>query len=38
MTIGLAYSAQEINKLPREKHDMNLDYIVTEKQCLFNEY
>ena len=30
ITVGLAYSAQEINKLPREKHDMNLDYIVTE--------
>ena len=38
ITVGLAYSVQEINKLPREKHDMNLDYIVTEKQCLFNEY
>ena len=37
-TVGLAYSAQEFNKLPREKHDMNLDYIVTEKQCLFKEY
>ena len=38
ITVGLAYSAQEINKLPREKHDMNLDYIVTEKECLFNAY
>ena len=38
ITVGLAYSAQEIKKLPREKHDMNLDYIVTEKQCLFNTY
>ena len=38
ITIGLAYSAQEINKLPREKHDMNLDYIVTEKECLFNAH
>ena len=38
ITVGLAYSAQEINKLPREKHDMNLDYIVTEKECLFNTY
>ena len=35
ITVGLAYSAQEINKLPREKHDMNLDYIVTEKECFF---
>ena len=38
ITIGLAYSAQEFNKLPREKHDMNLDYIVTEKECLFKAY
>ena len=38
ITVGLAYSAQEINKLPREKHDMNLDYIVTEKECLFNAH
>jgi len=37
-TVGLAYSAQEFNKLPREKHDMNLDYIVTEKECLFKAY
>ena len=36
ITVGLAYSALEINKLPREKHDMNLDYIVTEKECFFN--
>ena len=38
ITVGLAYSAQEFNKLPREKHDMNLDYIVTEKECLFKAY
>ena len=38
ISVGLAYSAQEINKLPREKHDMSLDYIVTEKKCLFNAY
>jgi 5-formyltetrahydrofolate cyclo-ligase len=37
-TVGLAYSAQEFNKLPHEKHDMNLDYIVTEKECLFNAH
>ena len=36
ITVGLAYSAQEIYNLPREKHDMNLDYIVTEKECFFN--
>ena len=38
ITVGLAYSAQEINKLPREKHDMNLDYIVSEKEWLFNAH
>ena len=38
ITVGLAYSAQEFNKLPREKHDMNLDYIVTEKECLFKAH
>ena len=38
ITVGLAYSGQEFNKLPREKHDMNLDYIVTEKECLFNAH
>ena len=38
ITVGLAHSAQEFNKLPREKHDMNLDYIVTEKECLFNAH
>ena len=38
ITVGLAYSAQEFNKLPREKHDMSLDYIVTEKECLFNAH
>ena len=34
ITIGLAYSEQEIEKIPIEKHDMKLDYIVTEKEIL----
>ena len=35
ITIGLAYSEQEIEKIPIEKHDMKLDYIVTEKEFLY---
>ncbi len=35
ITIGLAYSEQEIEKVPIEKHDMKLDYIVTEKELLY---
>ena len=34
ITIGLSYSEQEIDKIPYENHDMNLDYIVTEKEFL----
>ncbi len=34
ITIGLTYSKQEIEKIPYENHDMNLDYIVTEKEIL----
>ncbi len=34
ITIGLSYSGQEIDKIPYENHDMNLDYIVTEKEFL----
>ena len=30
ITIGLAYSIQEEKKIPRERHDMKLDYIITE--------
>ena len=32
ITIGLAYSFQKVNKVPIDKHDMKLDYIVTEKE------
>ena len=35
-TIGLAYSIQEEKKIPRENHDMKLDYIITEKEVLSN--
>ena len=34
ITIGLSYSEQEIDQVPYENHDMNLDYIVTEKEFL----
>ena len=34
ITIGLAYSIQENEKIPRENHDMNLDYIITENEVL----
>ncbi len=37
ITIGLTYSAQEIEKIPYENHDMNLDYIITEKEILSKE-
>ena len=36
ITIGLAYSIQEEKKIPIEKHDMRLDYIITEKEVLSN--
>ena len=36
ITIGLAYSIQEEKKLPRENHDMSLDYIITENDILSN--
>ena len=36
ITIGLAYSNQEERKIPREKHDMKLDYIITENYVLSN--
>ena len=31
ITIGLAYSFQKIKKIPINKYDMKLDYIITEK-------
>ena len=36
ITIGLAYSIQEEKKIPKEKHDIKLDYIITEKEVLSN--
>ena len=36
ITIGLAYSIQEEKKIPREKHDIKLDYIITENEVLSN--
>ena len=35
-TIGLAYSIQEEKQIPRENHDMKLDYIITENEVLSN--
>ena len=36
ITIGLAYSIQEEKKIPREKHDISMDYIITENEVLSN--
>ena len=30
-TIGLAYSFQKVKKIPKNRHDMKLDFIITEK-------
>lgn len=30
--IGLAYEFQIVNKLPQEKHDMKMDFVITEKK------
>ncbi len=32
VTIGLAYSFQKVKKIPIDKYDMKLDYIITEKK------
>ena len=32
ITIGLAYSFQKVKKIPITKHDMKLDFIITEKK------
>ena len=32
ITVGLAYSYQEVKKIPINRYDIKLDYIVTEKQ------
>lgn len=31
---GLAFSCQQVAKIPREKHDEGLDFVVTEKEVL----
>jgi len=31
--IGIGYSFQEVEHIPTEKHDVKLDYIITEKFC-----
>ena len=31
ITIGLAYSFQKVKKIPTNKHDIKLDYIINEK-------
>ena len=36
ITIGIAYSIQEEKKIPREKHDISMDYIITENEVLSN--
>jgi 5-formyltetrahydrofolate cyclo-ligase len=33
-TIGIAYSSQEVEKLPTEEHDQMLDFIVTENEVI----
>ena len=35
--IGLAYSGQETKKIPEEKHDEKLDYILTENSFFINK-
>ncbi len=34
LTVGLAFSAQEIERVPIEAHDIPLDWVVTEKALL----
>ena len=31
--IGVGYSFQEVEHIPTEKHDIKMDYIITEKFC-----
>ena len=31
VTIGLAYSSQEVKKIPTNKYDIKLDFVITEK-------
>ena len=34
ISIGIAFSFQEAKKIPSEKHDKKLDYILTEKNLI----
>ena len=33
-TIGFAFSFQELKKIPRNKYDQKLDFILTEKEII----
>ena len=35
LSIGIAFSFQQANKLPKEKHDKKLDFILTEKSVVY---
>ena len=35
-TIGLAYSFQKVKEIPNNRHDMKLDFIITENVVLSN--
>lgn len=37
MMVGLGYEAQQEESLPREKWDVRLDAVLTEKKCLFKD-
>ena len=34
LTIGLAFSYQKVKKIPANKYDMKLDFIVTDKNFI----
>tara|TARA_B100000674_G_scaffold153887_1_gene122743 strand:+ start:1272 stop:1823 length:552 start_codon:yes stop_codon:yes gene_type:complete len=34
LSVGIAFSFQQTNKIPKEKHDKRLDYILTEKSII----
>ena len=34
ISVGIAFSFQKANKIPSEKHDKKLDYILTEKELI----